>query len=113
MKSACRCRKIAFKVDLGPRCRSSGLGLIMSSEWKMLQCEGHSDFVIAADIAFSLKEFAETAFAEVGLGWRDHVEYDPALACPSDILRLLGDGTCPTARVASLGQVCRDRDVDA
>ena len=39
----------------------------------------------------SLEEFVAIAFAKVGLDWRDHVERDPALARPSDILCSLGD----------------------
>jgi GDPmannose 4,6-dehydratase len=31
------------------------------------------------------------AFAEVGLNWRDHVDYDPSLARSSEIMCSLGD----------------------
>jgi GDPmannose 4,6-dehydratase len=47
--------------------------------WKMLQCDQPDDFVIASGVAHSLEEFVATAFAVVGLNWRDHVDYDSSL----------------------------------
>jgi GDPmannose 4,6-dehydratase len=58
---------------------------------KMLQRNEPEDFVIASGISHSIEEFVAIAFAEVGLDWRDHVEHDPTLARPSDILCSLGD----------------------
>jgi GDPmannose 4,6-dehydratase len=59
--------------------------------WKMLQCEEPGDFVVASGIAHSLEEFVATAFAAVGLNWRDHVDYDSSLVRASDIMCSLGD----------------------
>src|SRR5262245_13602630 len=78
--------------------------------WKMLQRDEPDDFVIASGVAHSLEEFVAVAFAEVGLDWRDHVEHDPALVRPSDILYSLGDPTkaaevldwCPTVKFAEI-----------
>ena len=61
--------------------------------WKMLQHDEPDDFVVASGVAHSLEEFVATAFAEVGLDWRDRVDYDDALARPSDIVYSLGDPT--------------------
>jgi GDPmannose 4,6-dehydratase len=61
--------------------------------WRMLQCEQPDDFVVASGVAHSLEEFVATAFREVGLNWRDHVDYDSSLVRPSDIMRSLGDPT--------------------
>jgi GDPmannose 4,6-dehydratase len=61
--------------------------------WKMLQHDGPDDFVIATGVAHSLEEFVAAAFAEVGLDWRDRVDYDASLARPSDIASSLGDPT--------------------
>jgi GDPmannose 4,6-dehydratase len=61
--------------------------------WKMLQREEPDDFVIASGVAHSLEEFVAAAFGQVGLDWRDHVEHDPALTRPSEILCSLGDAT--------------------
>jgi len=59
--------------------------------WKMLQCDQPDDFVVASGVAHSLEEFAATAFGEVGLNWRDHVDYDSSLARSSEIMSSLGD----------------------
>jgi GDPmannose 4,6-dehydratase len=59
--------------------------------WRMLQCDQPDDFVVASGIAYSLEELVAIAFAEVGLNWRDHVDYDSSLARPSDIRCSLGD----------------------
>jgi GDPmannose 4,6-dehydratase len=61
--------------------------------WKMLQCEVPGDFVVATGVVHSLEEFVARAFAEVGLNWRDNVDYDASLARPSDIVYSLGDPT--------------------
>ena len=61
--------------------------------WKMLQRDRPDDFVVASGVAHSLEEFAATAFIEVGLNWRDHVDYDASLTRSSDIMCSLGDPT--------------------
>jgi len=53
--------------------------------WLMLQQEKPEDFVIATGESHSLEELVETAFASVGLNWRDHVVLDPALLRPADL----------------------------
>jgi len=59
--------------------------------WKMLQCETPDDFVIATGVSHSLEQFVATAFAEVGIDWRERVDYDPALTRPSEISSSIGD----------------------
>ncbi len=54
--------------------------------WLMLQQEKPQDFVIATGITISLEEFVQVAFAQVSLNWRDHVEQDPALFRPTDLV---------------------------
>jgi GDPmannose 4,6-dehydratase len=57
----------------------------------MLQCDQPDDFVVASGVAHSLEEFVATAFLNVGLDWRDHVDYDSSLVRASDIMYSLGD----------------------
>src|SRR5262249_10245023 len=59
--------------------------------WRMLQCDQPDDFVVASGVAHSLEEFVAMAFAEVGLNWRDYVDYDSSLTRSSDIMHSLGD----------------------
>lgn len=59
----------------------------------MLQQGEPDDYVVATGEAHSVREFAEAAFAELGLDWRDFVRHDPALMRPRDVQRLVGDAT--------------------
>jgi GDPmannose 4,6-dehydratase len=61
--------------------------------WRMLQCDKPDDFVVASGIAYSLEQFVATAFLEVGLDWREHVDYDPSLVRSNDIMYSVGDPT--------------------
>jgi GDPmannose 4,6-dehydratase len=61
--------------------------------WKMLQCAQPDDFVVASGAAHSLEEFVAAAFLEVGLNWRDRVDYDSSITRPSDIMCSFGDPT--------------------
>ena len=59
--------------------------------WLMLQRDQPDDFVIATGKSHSVENFAATAFAAVGLGWRDHVVVDAKLFRPTEVNVLLGD----------------------
>lgn len=61
--------------------------------WLMLQQDQQEDYVIATGEQHSVRDFAETAFAHLGLDYRDHVVIDPQLLRPADIETLLGDAT--------------------
>jgi len=61
--------------------------------WLMLQQDEPDDYVIATGETHSVKEFAEEAFACVGLDWRDYVVEDPAFYRPADVELLVGDAT--------------------
>ncbi|HXW74453.1 MAG TPA: GDP-mannose 4,6-dehydratase [Steroidobacteraceae bacterium] len=58
---------------------------------RMLQLDAPEDFVIATGITYSLQQFAETAFAAVGLDWREWVVTDPVLYRPSDLVANRGN----------------------
>lgn len=59
--------------------------------WRMLQQPSGSDFVIATGESHTLEAFAETAFGQVGLDWREHTDLSEALRRPSDLAEGLGD----------------------
>lgn len=61
--------------------------------WLMLQQGEPDDYVIATGETHSVKEFAQEAFAYVGLNWRDYVIEDPAHLRPADVDFLVGDAT--------------------
>jgi GDPmannose 4,6-dehydratase len=53
--------------------------------WLILQRVRPEDFVIATGESYSLEQFVQIAFSEVGLEWRDHVKVDPSLYRPTDL----------------------------
>ncbi|MBS0231493.1 MAG: GDP-mannose 4,6-dehydratase [Proteobacteria bacterium] len=59
--------------------------------WRMLQARQPADYVIATGRMHSLQTFVAMAFDEVGLDWRDHVDFDQTLRRPSDISRSVGN----------------------
>jgi len=59
--------------------------------WAMLDQDEPEDFVIATGTAHSLEDFVAAAFAELGLDWRKHVDFDAALTRPSDITCSVGN----------------------
>ncbi|MCK8114085.1 GDP-mannose 4,6-dehydratase [Anaerosoma tenue] len=61
--------------------------------WLMLQQDVPGDYLIATGEAYSVREFAEAAFAEVGLNWQDYVEIDPRYFRPTEVDYLLGEAT--------------------
>jgi len=72
--------------------------------WMMLQQDEPDDYVIATGEQHSVREFAEAAFAYVGLDYRDYVVLDPQLLRPADVEQLLGDATKAKTK---LGWSCR------
>ncbi len=61
--------------------------------WMMLSHDSPDDYVVATGEKHSVREFAQIAFARVGLNWEDHVEVDPKLLRPSEVTTLCGDSS--------------------
>jgi GDPmannose 4,6-dehydratase len=61
--------------------------------WLMLQRDEPDDYVIATGESHSVREFAQLAFAEVGLDWKDYVTVDDRFKRPADVSELRGDAT--------------------
>ena len=61
--------------------------------WLMLQQDEPEDYVIATGEQHTVREFAEIAFAHLGLDYRDHVVVDPQFQRPADVETLLGDAS--------------------
>ena len=59
--------------------------------WRMLQSDEPADYVLATGHAMSVREFAEAAFARVGLSADEHVEIDPRYQRPAEVDALIGD----------------------
>ncbi|MHA0036121.1 GDP-mannose 4,6-dehydratase [Deinococcus sp. PESE-13] len=61
--------------------------------WMMLQQDTPRDYCIATGEAYSVREFAEKAFALVDLDYNDFVEVDPRYFRPAEVDYLLGDAS--------------------
>lgn len=59
--------------------------------WMVLQQNEPDDFVIATGETHAVKEFAQEAFAVVGLDWKKYVKTDEQLKRPLDVFNLCGD----------------------
>jgi len=59
--------------------------------WMMLQQDAPRDYVIATGEAYSVREFAEKAFALADLNADDYIEVDPRYFRPAEVDYLLGD----------------------
>jgi len=59
--------------------------------WMMLQQDEPDDYVVATGKTWSVREFAEKAFAQVDLDFHDFVEFDPRYLRPAEVELLLGD----------------------
>jgi GDPmannose 4,6-dehydratase len=66
-------------------------GDYVEAMWRMLQREQPDDYVVATGESHTVREFAEAAFAQVGLDWRDHVRLDPRYYRPTEVEHLCGD----------------------
>ncbi len=59
--------------------------------WLMLQQDTPQDYVIATGKTHSVRQLLDLAFARVGLDYRDHIEVDPELLRPAEVVHLRGD----------------------
>ncbi|HVM20128.1 MAG TPA: GDP-mannose 4,6-dehydratase [Egibacteraceae bacterium] len=59
--------------------------------WRMLQQPAPRDYVLGTGIAMTVREFAEAAFATVGLDWEKYVRVDPRYYRPSEVDALVAD----------------------
>jgi GDPmannose 4,6-dehydratase len=54
--------------------------------WLMLQQEQAEDFIVATGHTYALQELVQEVFACLDLDWQEHVELNPALLRPTDIM---------------------------
>lgn len=59
--------------------------------WRMLQLDTPDDFLVATGRSRKLEEFISLTFSALNLDWKDHVQSDPSLLRPSDIMEGLAD----------------------
>jgi GDPmannose 4,6-dehydratase len=89
--------------------------------WLMLQRDEPDDYVIATGESHSVREFAQLAFAEVGLDWEDYVTVDDRFKRPADVSELRGDaakaratlGWTPETSFSELVRIMVAADMDS
>ena len=114
---------LADKLALGnlDACRDWGYAAdYVEAMWQMLQRDEPDDYVVATGETHSVREFAEHAFAHVGLDWQDYVTVDPAFLRPAEVDSLIGNsskaraelGWKPSVTFAGLAQLMVDADME-
>ncbi|MGB0654829.1 MAG: GDP-mannose 4,6-dehydratase [Pirellulales bacterium] len=68
-------------------------GDYVEAMWLMLQQENPDDYVVATNELYSVRDFCEKTFSQLGLNYEDHVEIDPRYYRPAEVELLLGDST--------------------
>jgi GDPmannose 4,6-dehydratase len=61
--------------------------------WLMLQSDEPDDYVVATGVGYTVRDFSQASFAELGLNWEDHVEFDTRYTRPTEPADLVGDAT--------------------
>jgi GDPmannose 4,6-dehydratase len=95
-------------------------GDYVEAMWRILQAETPDDFVIATGEMHSVREFAEEAFAHVGLDYRDFVRTHERFERPAEVDALCGDaskarrvlGWEPKVKFRELVHMMVDHDVE-
>lgn len=92
----------AIEIATGKRSKLELGDLSIARDWgwapdyveamrQMLRQDSAEDFVIATGRASTLEEFVQQAFQCVGLDWREHVTFDPALRRPTELSFSVGN----------------------
>ncbi|QRY41700.1 GDP-mannose 4,6-dehydratase [Microbacterium hominis] len=89
--------------------------------WRMLQHDEPTDYVLATNTAYSVKDFLRFAFEHVGLDWEEFVRFDERYLRPTEVDALIGDygrardllGWEPKVHTPRLAQIMVDADMAA
>jgi GDPmannose 4,6-dehydratase len=68
-------------------------GDVVRGAWLALRQEAPGDYVLASGVGRTVREFADAAFAHVGLSADEYIRVDPALVRPAEANPLIGDAT--------------------
>jgi len=77
--------------DLGAVRDWSFAGDVMHGAWLMLQQERPDDYILASGVPRTVADFADAAFACLGLRAEEHIRLDPALVRAPEATPLVGD----------------------
>jgi GDPmannose 4,6-dehydratase len=80
-------------------------GDVMRGAWLMLQQDEPGDYVLASGVGRTVREFAEAAFAHVGLDAEQYVSVDPALVRAPEPTPSVGDAARARERLGWVPEV--------
>lgn len=89
--------------------------------WRMLQADEPTDYVVATNTAYTVRDFLEFSFSHVGLDWEKYVKFDERYLRPTEVDSLIGDpskaerllGWTPNILPPRLAQIMVDADIAA
>lgn len=89
--------------------------------WRMLQHDEPTDFVVATNTAYTVKDFLQFSFEHVGLDWEKYVKFDERYLRPTEVDSLIGDASkaqdlldwTPTILTPRLAEIMVDADIEA
>ncbi|MDA7937723.1 GDP-mannose 4,6-dehydratase [Pirellulales bacterium] len=87
-------------------------GDYVEAMWLMLQQETPDDYVVATNELYSVRDFCQKTFSQLGLNYEDHVEIDPRYYRPAEVELLLGDSTKAFKQLGWKPQTSFDQLVD-
>ena len=87
-------------------------GDYVEAMWLMLQQETPDDYVVATNELYSVRDFCQKTFSQLGLNYEDHVEIDPRYYRPAEVELLLGDSTKAFKQLGWKPQISFDQLVD-
>jgi len=68
-------------------------GDYVEAMWRTLQQDRPDDYVVATGQSYSVAQFLDAAFEQLGLDWRKHVQFDPRYLRPTEVNHLQGDAS--------------------
>jgi GDPmannose 4,6-dehydratase len=118
-----------IKLGLGRELRLGNLdarrdwgfaGDYVDAMWRMLQQDEPGDYVVGTGESYSVRDLCETAFAHVGLDYRDFVKRDERFVRPAEVDLLVADptkartqlGWTPAVDFRSLVRMMVDADLE-
>jgi GDPmannose 4,6-dehydratase len=89
--------------------------------WRMLQHDEPTDYVLATNTAYTVRDFLQLSFEHVGLEWEKYVRFDERYLRPTEVDSLIGDpskaraelGWVPKVLTPQLARIMVDADVAA
>ncbi|MFG1927767.1 GDP-mannose 4,6-dehydratase [Cryptosporangium sp. NPDC048952] len=63
----------------------------VNAMWRMLQQNSPTDYVVATNTSYSVRQFAQFCFERVGLDWERFVKFDERYLRPTEVDALIGD----------------------